>query len=243
VIGSGWAGQIGVITPNIYKMGKIILITGASRGIGLALAQLFAAQGHRVIGTSRLGQVPVWQHPNFEALPLDLADAQSIGSFPQRLAPYANAIDILVNNAGIGPDLGQALPEAYSFSETFAVNVQGTVFFTEAMLPSLAPGAKIVNISSKMGSIALCAESNAVAYRMSKAALNMYTLALANRLAGMHKVAALHPGSVRTTIGGNQINRGRLSPEQSAAGIAAFCCSDFEQGVFWDVETNSVLKY
>lgn len=223
-------------------MNKKVFITGTSRGIGLALAQCFVDKGYRVIGTSRQSDWEGWQHPNFRLLPLDLADAQSINRLAAQLQTEDVVIDLLINNAGVGPDLGAELPDAASFDETFAINVRGTVLLTEALLPQLSNDARIINVSSKMGSIGMCILTDSVAYRMSKAALNMYTRILANRLAGTHKVATVHPGWVRTTIGSNN-NQGRLSPEASAAGIAAFALSDFKQGMFWDVETQQALEW
>lgn len=223
-------------------MKRIVFITGTSRGIGLALAQWFVDNGYQVIGTSRQANGQVWQHPHFRLLPLDLADEQSINSLAAQLQAEGIAIDLLINNAGVGPDLGADLPDAASFDETFATNVRGTVLLTEALLPHLNEAARIIHVSSKMGSIGMCVLTDSVAYRMSKAALNMYTRILANRLAGKHHVATVHPGWVRTTIGSNN-NQGRLSPQESAAGIAAFALSDFKQGMFWDVETGQALEW
>lgn len=223
-------------------MKRIVFITGTSRGIGLALAQWFVDNGYQVIGTSRHDSLDGWQHPDFKLLSLDLADEKSIAQLPQQLQAQNITIDILINNAGVGPDLGTELPDAVSFDETFATNVRGTVLLTEALLPQLNKGARIIHVSSKMGSIGMCVLTDSVAYRMSKAALNMYTRILANRLAGTHPVATVHPGWVRTTIGSNN-NQGRLSPQESAAGIAAFALSDFKQGMFWDVETGQALEW
>jgi NAD(P)-dependent dehydrogenase (short-subunit alcohol dehydrogenase family) len=72
---------------------------------------------------------------------------------------------------------------------------------------------------------------------MSKTALNMYTKILTNRFVGKVKVASVHPGWVRTTISKNNVN-GRLSSNESAEKIFDFVMSDFETGVFWNVETG-----
>ena len=128
------------------------------------------------------------------------------------------------------------LPEEISFQKTFDVNVTGTTFFTEQMLQHLNIGGKIVNISSKMGSVDVCEKSDSVAYRMSKAALNMYTKILSNRLEGKQLVASVHPGWVRTNIAKSNVN-GRLSPEESAQTIFQFITSDFKTLIFWNVQT------
>ena len=107
--------------------------------------------------------------------------------------------------------MGSSSPEEKSFDQTFDVNVKGQVFFTEAMIKHLAPSAKLINVSSKMGSIEQCVSTDSVAYRMSKTALNMYTKILTNRYAGQFQIATLHPGWVRTNISGDN-RKGRYAP-------------------------------
>ncbi len=216
---------------------QLILITGASQGIGKALAELFLAQGFQVIGTSRSGNIEI-NHPSFEAISLDLTQMESIKSFEAQIASKGIKFGIMINNAGIGPDLGTSFPEEKSFDQTFDVNVKGQVFFTEAMIKHLATNAKLINVSSKMGSIEQCVGTDSVAYRMSKTALNMYTKILTNRYAREFQIATLHPGWVRTNISGDN-TKGRFSTEESAAMIYNFVCSNFKTGIFWNVETNS----
>jgi NAD(P)-dependent dehydrogenase (short-subunit alcohol dehydrogenase family) len=216
---------------------KNILITGASQGIGKALAELFLAQGFQVMGTSCSGNIEI-SHPAFDAKALDLTQMESIKAFEAQIASKGTKFDILINNAGIGPDLGTNYPEEKSFDQTFDVNVKGQVFFTEAMIKHLTVSAKLINVSSKMGSIEQCVGTDSVAYRMSKTALNMYTKILTNRYAEQFQIATLHPGWVRTNISGDN-SKGRFSPEESAAMIFDFVSSNFKTGIFWNVETNS----
>jgi NAD(P)-dependent dehydrogenase (short-subunit alcohol dehydrogenase family) len=220
---------------------QLVLISGASQGIGKALAELFLVQGYQVIGTSRSGNITI-SHPSFQAMALDLTQMESIKSFEAKIASKGTMFDILINNAGIGPDLGTSLPEERSFDQTFDVNVKGQVFFTEAMIKHLPPSAKLINVSSKMGSIEQCVGTDSVAYRMSKTALNMYTKILTNRYAGQFQIATLHPGWVRTNISGDN-SKGRFSPEESAAMIFDFVSSNFKTGIFWNVETNSACDW
>jgi NAD(P)-dependent dehydrogenase (short-subunit alcohol dehydrogenase family) len=221
---------------------KTVLITGAGKGIGLALAELFLANGYAVIGTNRSGQMDGLQHEKLTMLPLDLTSTESIAAFEKEIQRQNLTVDMLINNAAIGPDLDADLPEADSFTQTFAANVTGTVFFTELLIKYISKNGKLVNISSKMGSIGQCVQSDAPAYRMSKAALNMYTKVLANRLIGNIVVAAVHPGWVRTTLTAGNVHA-RLSPEQSAAGIYAFVTSDFATATFWNIETQTVIDW
>jgi NAD(P)-dependent dehydrogenase (short-subunit alcohol dehydrogenase family) len=214
-----------------------ILITGTSQGIGHALTKLLLINGYKVIGTSTTGIDNINEH-NYKSYSLDLSNLDSIAAFEKNLQIENIKIDILINNAGIGSDLDFELPEEISFQKTFDVNVTGTTFFTEQMLQYLNVGGKIINISSKMGSINVCEKNDSVAYRMSKAALNMYTKILSNRLEGKQFVASVHPGWVRTNISKSNII-GRLSPEESAQKIFEFISSDFKTGTFWNVETEA----
>jgi len=218
-------------------MSKSVLITGTSQGIGHALTKLLLINGYSVIGTSTTGIDNINEN-NYKSCSLDLSNLDSITAFEKNLQIENIKIDILINNAGIGPDLDFELPEGISFQKTFDVNVTGTTFFTEQMLQHLNVGGKIINISSKMGSIDVCEKNDSVAYRMSKAALNMYTKILSNRLEGKQFVASVHPGWVRTNISKSNIN-GRLSPEESAQKIFQFITRDFKTGTFWNVETEA----
>jgi NAD(P)-dependent dehydrogenase (short-subunit alcohol dehydrogenase family) len=214
-----------------------ILITGTSQGIGHALTKLLLNNGYKVIGTNTTGIDNINEN-NYKSYSLDLSNFDSIAAFEKNIQSDNINIDILINNAGLGPDLDFELPEEISFKKTFDVNVTGTTFFTEQMLQHLNIGGKIINISSKMGSIDVCEKNDSVAYRMSKAALNMYTKILSNRLEGKQFVASVHPGWVRTNISKSNIN-GRLSPEESAQKIFEFMSSDFKTGTFWNVETEA----
>jgi NAD(P)-dependent dehydrogenase (short-subunit alcohol dehydrogenase family) len=222
-------------------MSKTILITGTSQGIGNALTKLLLMNGYSVIGTSTTGIDNINEN-NYKSFALDLSNLDSIAAFENNIQTENIKVDILINNAGIGPDLDFELPEEISFQKTFDVNVTGTTFFTEQMLQHLNVGGKIINISSKMGSIDFCEKSDSVAYRMSKAALNMYTKILSNRLEGKQFVASVHPGWVRTNISKSNIN-GRLSPQESAQKIFEFISSDFKTGTFWNVETEAECSW
>lgn len=222
-------------------MNKSVLITGASKGIGRALAKKMLAENYRVIGTSRTGTIEGFENKNFVPLKLDLSDPESIENINQTVVDKFKPIDIIINNAGIGPDLFTQKPELNTFDKTFDVNVRGTVFLTELLIDSLNNKGMIVNVSSKMGSIDECKLDGSVAYRMSKSALNMYTKILANRLKDTLKVASIHPGYVKTTIAESNIENGRLTPEQAADNMYRFILSDFQSGVFWDSETDTVL--
>ena len=223
-------------------MNKRVLKTGASRGIGFALTKLFLERGYKVIGACRNGKIDNLSHPNLEVIELYLSDSSSIRDVA-KIIMSKSKIDILINNAGIGPDLDLDLPTEESFKQTFEVNVTGTVLFTESLIEIINQGGRIVNISSEMGSIENCKRIDSVAYRMSKSALNMYTKILSNRFKGSLSVASIHPGWVRTTIAASNIDSGRLSPEESAIKLFDYITSDFETGMFWNVESQSRLDW
>ncbi len=219
-----------------------VLITGASKGIGLALSKYFLAHDYHVIGTSRTGKITKITNSSFTPIALDLSKTDSITNALEKIRALGVTIDIFINNAGIGPDLNYREPEYDTYLKTFEVNTTGTIFFIEKMISNIVQQGKIITISSKMGSIEMCSSSCSVAYRMSKAALNMYSKILSNKLKGQPKVAVIHPGWVRTMISGDDTS-GRLSPEESATGIFDFINSDFNNGAFWDVETQTHLPW
>ena len=224
-------------------MNKTVLITGASKGIGFALANKFLANGFNVIGTSTSGNIKGIENENFKVLQLDLSETKNIELLKKEIEENGIKIDILINNAGIGPDLNTNNPKETTFRQTFDVNVIGTTFLTESLIENINDKGKIINISSKMGSIELCEGIDSVAYRMSKTALNMYTKILSNRLSERIKVASIHPGWVRTTIAEASITGGKLSTEESANGIFNFVISEFQTGMFWNIETETECNW
>jgi len=223
-------------------MKQIAVITGASKGIGLALSRKLLGINYHVIGTSRNGSIDSISEENFESFPLSLPEVDSMKQFVNFIESKNIKVDLLINNAGIGPDLGAVAPEEDSFDKTFDVNVKGQVFFTELMLPFIKVGGRILNVSSKMGSIDYNEMSCSPAYRMSKTALNMYTKILANRLKNTIEVASIHPGWVKTTITDGNENA-RLTPEESADRIHDYLETKFKNGDFWDAESRIKLKW
>jgi len=224
-------------------MKKVVLITGASKGIGKALTEKMLNENYFVIGTSRNGIIKDFDNKDFYSLELDLSNTSSIDNAHKEIFSEFKHIDILINNAGIGPDLDTYIPEKESFNLTFDVNVTGTVFFTEPLIELIGENGIILNVSSKMGSLDVCELTDSVAYRMSKSALNMYTKILKNRLKDKIKVASIHPGWVKTTIIESSLKNGRLTPEQSAENIFEFLTNEFESGTFWNSENGTELLW
>ncbi|MCK0107904.1 SDR family NAD(P)-dependent oxidoreductase [Flavobacteriaceae bacterium S0825] len=207
------------------------IVTGSSRGIGLATVELLTKQPHfNVIGSSTSGN-NLLEHSNFKCLKLDLSNNDSIDKFVENLENIK--LNFLINNAGV-------LLEKWDTSEinmeqlkkTFNINVFGTIELTEKLLPLLAPNAHIINITSDWGSFS---EQNFDAfqphYKMSKAVLNMYTKLLAKRLEEKDIiVSSLDPGWTQTDMGGKIAPR---LPKDVAIDILNLLHTDVISGQFW----------
>jgi NAD(P)-dependent dehydrogenase (short-subunit alcohol dehydrogenase family) len=205
-------------------------ITGANRGLGLKLARHYAARGDEVWGGCRRpDQADELRELTDHVVELDMASESSIESFAGELGD--DALDVLVNNAGVDARaLGVHDDErdvlelgADRVLDEIRINAIGPMLLTRALLASLrrADGARIVNVSSTVGSMEVAAAlGRDIGYVVSKAALNMITVKLAGRLRDDGIIAvALHPGLLRTALGSP---RGNLEdPGPAAAEIVA----------------------
>ena len=197
------------------------LITGANRGIGLALAKAAAHAGHTVIGTARRPrEAHELAQTGARVLPLDVADPVSIGTLITELNNTDDPlpIDYLINNAAIFPNRGGLdNVDLDAFDLAMKTNVRGPLAVTRALLPNLHAGEKktLATISSTMGSITKTDAAGSYAYRMSKSAINMMTKILANEFEDLTALA-IDPGWVKTDMGGTDA---QLTPEESASGI------------------------
>lgn len=198
-------------------MSHTVVITGASRGIGLALVQEYLGRGDRVYALCRTPSEALLQCNVQIVTGVDVTS----GSLGQRLASELAGInvDILINNAGILRDESLGRIDYDSILEQFEVNAMGPLRVTEALAKQLAPGARVALITSRMGSVADNTSGGRYGYRMSKAALNIAGVSLARDLkpAGV-AVAILHPGYVQTDMVGN---RGDISAQEAAQRLAA----------------------
>ncbi|MDH6231676.1 NAD(P)-dependent dehydrogenase (short-subunit alcohol dehydrogenase family) [Mesorhizobium soli] len=185
-----------------------VLITGAGRGLGRELARQYAQQGWHVIACSRTPPADGYEDGT-EFQPLDVADPASISNLAARLA--GRPLDILINNAGVRSSIaGLDHFEPDEFLEVMATNTLGPVLMIRAVRANLRLGRTrvVANIGSRAGSMAeglLDDDDDDYAYRCSKAALNMATVQLAHDLeADGITVLSLHPGWVRTDMGGEE---------------------------------------
>jgi NAD(P)-dependent dehydrogenase (short-subunit alcohol dehydrogenase family) len=196
------------------------LVTGANRGIGLALCTLLAGRGEQVIAACRDSSKALDALGVRVETGVEVGDPDSV----QRLAEALEGqpLDWLINNAGVlrrdtlGGLLGEALDDLYL---QFRVNSVGPLLVTQALLGNLQPGAKIGIVTSRMGSVGDNTSGSYYGYRMSKAAVNAAGKSLAMDLKERGiAVALLHPGYVRTEMVGGG---GDVEPEQAAAGLIA----------------------
>lgn len=180
-----------------------VIVIGASRGIGLEFVRQYREQGLPVTGTARSDEgLARLQALGARALRLDVADAA--GSAALAWPIDGEAFDIAIVNAGVyGPrTTALQVPTSEEFDLVMRTNVLGPMRVLAQLAEALAPGARVALVSSQMGSIALRSNANGWLYRASKTALNSVMRDTATVLAGRATVVALHPGWVRTDMGG-----------------------------------------
>jgi NAD(P)-dependent dehydrogenase (short-subunit alcohol dehydrogenase family) len=231
-----------------------ILITGASRGLGLEFTKQYLERGDNVIATCRqpekakeLEGLQKDFGKRLEIEQLDVTSEKSKDVLYQKLLDDSIEINILINNAGIisgdekeGLSFGNLYKE--DFSKVFQVNTVSPILISEKFLPLLkeAIEPKIVNISSMSGSINNKTRSGGYAYSSSKAALNMMTKTLSNELKEMEiTVVAIHPGWIKTDMGGENAP---LELESSITSIISVIdsLSIKDTGKFLDWQRNEV---
>lgn len=193
------------------------MITGASRGFGHAVALELAGRGWEVIACVRDGSV---DHPRVRTVVHDVRDPVGDTRFG------SEPVDVLINNAGVGAPAGPIeTADPAAVLNAVDVNVAGPMRLVQSLLPQLrkAPDPLIVNITSRLGSLSAQAEGRfadrrtSYAYRISKAAQNMLTIALAQELVGQVRCWAVHPGALTTAMASIDA---RTSPEEAATRLA-----------------------
>ncbi|OXM82857.1 SDR family oxidoreductase [Paenibacillus rigui] len=206
---------------------KIALVTGANKGIGFEVAKQLGQQGITVLMAARTkaaadavaGEL---QQKGIQAIgvELEVTNAGHIAEVSRFIENTYGRLDILVNNAGVWAEKSDYDGDA--FRDTFEVNTFAPFFITEALLPLLlkSEAGRIVNQSSALGSIEFILSNELAqriatpAYSASKAALNMLTAYWAQKTKGTSlKVNSVHPGLVKTQMGGE---KAELSAEEGA---------------------------
>ena len=198
-------------------MQHTVLVTGANRGVGLALAEQYHKAGWRVIGACRESSDDLQAVADKVIDRIDVTQADSVAALAHALE--GETLDLLINNAGLLQDESLGSIDFDSIRTQMEINAYAPLRVCETLLPLLKSGSKIANITSRMGSIADNDSGGRYGYRASKAALNAFGKSLAMDLKpeGI-AVAQLHPGYVKTRM----VNFGGvISPEEAARGIVA----------------------
>ena len=194
-----------------------IVITGANRGIGLALTRLYRDRGDSVVAVCRGSSSELDALGVRVESGIEVTDGGSLVDLAERLADVD--IDVLINNAGVmrRTDFNDIEDQLDAFWLQFEVNSLAPLRVTRALVDRLGEGAKVAIVTSRMGSIADNDSGGHYGYRMSKAAVNMggVSMALELKERGI-AVGLLHPGYVRTDMTGNT---GHVDTDESAAGL------------------------
>jgi NAD(P)-dependent dehydrogenase (short-subunit alcohol dehydrogenase family) len=194
--------------PSFDLTGKVALITGASRGIGLAMAGAYAAAGAKVALSSRKQEgldtaAAQIQEMGGEALPIaaHTGDSTAVQALVDQVVEKWGGIDIVVNNAATNPHFGHIMTaEESHWDKILDVNVKGYFRVVKACAPIMKKrgGGKVINMSSVAGKVA---QPMMGVYSVSKAAVLMLTQVLATELAQDNiQVNAIAPGFVKTSF-------------------------------------------
>jgi len=224
-----------------------VVITGADRGIGLALTETFLSHGYTVYA----GQfMPDWpelaklqtRYPErMHILPLNVGDDQSVREAARLVGSLTQRVDYLINCAGIFPQT----EDATGFNAAFQVNALGPLRMVEAFLPLMQAGRKkLCTFSSETGVISLMQRVKDFPYCVSKAALNMEMHMLFQKLRPEgYTFRLFHPGWVKSYMSGQKSTVGDFEPEEAAPVAYRYFVSDEEiddvlilrdiQGQYW----------
>jgi len=195
--------------------GKIAIVTGASKGIGKAIARLFAEKGAIVYALARgIQEDPMYQ--NIIPIPCDITKENQVSSTIEKIVKENGTIDILINNAGVGHFAPIHQLEENQWDEMINVNLKGAFLCAKYVVPHLLTkkSGHIINISSVAG---IEGFPTGTGYCASKFGLMGLTDSLLKELKPLGiKVSAICPGSVQTYFGGSEPKDYALLPEDVA---------------------------
>ena len=209
---------------------KIILVTGANKGIGFEIVRQLAKQGHQVILTARdknkgLAAVERLAAEGLKVhfIPLDVTKEQEISNLKEEIQEKFGRLNVLINNAGIliGNENSVSVSKR-SLQQHLDTNFFGPLLLSQQLIPLLQKSeeGRIINISTSMARLS-APGSGTAAYRLSKVALNGLTAMMSADLAGSNiKVNSLDPGWVQTDMGGAGASRSVTEGADTAVWLA-----------------------
>jgi len=211
-------------------MQQIGLVTGADRGLGLALAEGLLERGWHVFAGQYMAAWPsldelASMHPGkLTVVPLDVADTASVRAAAEAASDRVDRLDLVISNAGVSSRvMKRPISEPQDYDEMhrlYDVNALGAIRVVEAFLPLMqrGEGKRLCFVSSEAGSIGKAYRTSWYSYCMSKAALNMAVKILHNDLhAQGYTFRLYHPGWMRTYMSGTKGTRADMEPEEAAA--------------------------
>lgn len=219
---------------------QVVVITGANRGIGLELAQHYNRCGWRVIGVCRQSSGELGAAAERVIEDVDVTSDDCVTRLADALT--GQPIDLLINNAGMLEENELGDIDFDSLRVQMEVNAYAPLRITQALVPNIASGGKIINISSRLGSITLNDSGARYGYRASKAALNAFGKSLSVDLKPRTiAVAQVHPGFVQTRM---VKGRGEITTAESIKGLTARIeeLTVHNSGSFWH-QTGELLPW
>ncbi len=195
---------------------KKILVTGGNRGIGFETCRKLSKMGHEVILTARTSDKAEQAREKLaqlgfevQAEVLDVDQPTGFAAFAQKLGSQHQYLDALINNAGVllKEKLDFLSVDEATLQQTFQTNVIGPMLLSQQLIPLLQKSSqgRIVNVSSFLGALSRMG-GNYTAYRVSKAAINAFTLHLSMEYPDL-VITSCHPGHVQTDMGGTTAPR------------------------------------
>jgi NAD(P)-dependent dehydrogenase (short-subunit alcohol dehydrogenase family) len=212
------------------SLNKTVCITGTDRGIGLALTESLLSEGYTVFAggimtaNEEMERLKEQFQGKLHAFVVDVGSDTSVQEAAKLIKSKSAKLDLLINNAAIRGDIVKTVHDEINFDEmqqVYNVTAIGAIRMSNALIEPVMNGGKlIVNISSEAGSIGNSYRESWFGYCMAKAALNMGSTIIHNRI--RHdggRVMLIHPGWVKTYMGGTWNDAGPYTPQEAAANI------------------------